>query len=91
MHTSHQVMGMVTRVDLETGRVRLREDSEAFCTLCCRGETDIRGEEDALDLEGLQPGDYVRSECIRGEDGELVARKIVLLRPAWRMIESPEM
>jgi hypothetical protein len=91
MHTSHQVMGMVTRVDLEAGHVRLKDDVESFCTVCCSGTTQILGGEDPLALEGLQPGDYIRSECITGEDGRLVARKIVLLRPAWRMLESPEM
>lgn len=91
MHTSHHVMGMVTTVDLEAGHLRLKDESESFCTVCCGGETEILGEEDPLALEGLQPGDYIRSECLRGEDGKLVAKKIVLLRPAWRMIESPEM
>ena len=91
MHSEHQVMGMVTKVDQELGHLRLKEESDSFCTVCCGGETQILGGEDPLALEGLQPGDYIRSECVTGEDGRLVARKIVLLRPAWRMIESPEM
>jgi hypothetical protein len=91
MHTSHHVMGMITTVDPEAGHLRLKDDGEAFCSVCCCGETEILGEEDPLALEGLQPGDYVRTECVADEDGRLVARKIVLLRPAWRMIESPEM
>lgn len=90
MRTSHQLMGMVTTVDVEKGHIRLKEDGESFCTVCCRGETQILGE-DPLALEGLQPGDYIRSECVTGEDGRLVAEKIVLLRPAWRFLESPEM
>lgn len=91
MHTPRHVMGMVTVVDPQAGHLRLKEDSESFCTVCCGGETEILGEEDPLALQGLQPGDYIRSECVTGEDGRLVARKIVLLRPAWRIIESPEM
>lgn len=91
MQVSHHVMGMVTKVDLEAGHLRLKDDGESFCTVCCGGETQILGGEDPLALAGLQPGDYIRSECITGEDGRLVARKIVLLRPAWRMLESPEM
>ncbi|HSB72281.1 MAG TPA: hypothetical protein VLH58_07780 [Candidatus Methylomirabilis sp.] len=91
MYTGHEVMGMVTRVDRESGHVRVKDDGEAFCTVCCGGETEILAEGDPLHLEGLQPGDYIRSECVPGEDGKLLARKIVLLRPAWRMIESPEM
>ena len=91
MQTSHQIMGMVTTVDLKAGHVRLKDDGESFCTVCCGGETQILAGEDSLALEGLQPGDYIRSECVSGEDGTLLARKIDLLRPAWRMIESPEM
>ena len=91
MQTSRQVMGMVISVDLEAGHVRVKEDDASFCTLCCGGETHILGEEEPLVLGGLQPGDYVRSECVTAEDGRLVASKIVLLRPAWRILESPEM
>jgi len=91
MQTSRQVMGMVTQVDLGEGHVRLKEDDESFCTLCCGGETHILGEEEPLALGGLQAGDYIRSECTTAEDGKLLASKIVLLRPAWRMLESPEM
>ena len=90
MQTSRQVMGMVTSVDLQEGYIRLKEDDESFCTLCCGSGTHILGEEEPVALEGLQPGDYIRSECVTGEDGRLLASKIVLLRPAWRMLESPE-
>ena len=91
MQTSRQVMGMVTKVDLKEGHVRLKEDDESFCTLCCGGGTHIFADEEPLVLGGLQPGDYIRSECVTAEDGRLLASKIVLLRPAWRMLESPEM
>ena len=91
MQTNRLVMGMVTKVDLKEGHVRLKEDDESFCTLCCSGGTHILGEEDPVALGGLQPGDYVRGECTTSEDGRLLASKIVLLRPAWRMLESPEM
>ena len=91
MQTSHQIMGMVTKIDLREGHVRVKEDNESFCTLCCGGGTHILGEEHPLALDGLQPGDYVRGECTKAEDGRLLASKIVLLRPAWRMLESPEM
>ncbi len=91
MQTSRQVMGMVTHVDLKAGHVRLKEDDESFCTLCCGEGTHILGEEEPVALWRLQPGDYIRSECTTAEDGSLLASKIVLLRPAWRMLESPEM
>jgi hypothetical protein len=89
MHTRHEIMGMVTHVDVGTGNVRLKEDSQEFCTLCCGDATHIQGEA-PLALEGIQPGDYIRSECTRGDDGRLLASHIVLLRPAWRFLESPE-
>jgi hypothetical protein len=91
MQTSHQVMGMVTVVDPKEGHVRLKEDNESFHTLCCGGETTILGDDEPLAVSGLQPGDYIRSECVTADDGRLIASKIVLLRPAWRMLESPEM
>ncbi|MFI5341348.1 MAG: hypothetical protein ACHQ7N_16105 [Candidatus Methylomirabilales bacterium] len=71
--------------------MRLKEDSESMCTLCCGRETHVLGEEQALALEGLRPGDYVRTECVTGDDGQLLASKIVLLRPAWKLLESPEL
>ena len=67
MQTSHQVMGMVTKIDLTEGHVRLKEDNESFCTLCCSGGTHILGEEHPLALDGLQPGDYIRGECMRAD------------------------
>jgi positive regulator of sigma E activity len=90
MGTSDQVTGMVTRVDTQAGQVRLKVDDESLCTLCCSQETQIHGEEQVLDLEALQPGDYVRIEGLTDKDGRLLASRIVVLRPAWRMLESPE-
>src|SRR3990170_2551097 len=52
MQTSRQVIGMVTQVDLGEGHVRLKEDDESFCTLCCGGGTHILGEEEPLALGG---------------------------------------
>ena len=89
MHTDHEIMGMVTHVDAGTGDVRLKQDSQDFCTLCCGDATRISGEE-PLVLASLQPGDYIRSECRRDAGGRLLASRIVLLRPAWRFLESPE-
>ena len=90
METSREVVGMVTSVDLMERSVRLKEDSESICTLSCRAETHIHGEKEALALDGLQAGDIIKSECVIAADGKLFASKIVLLRPAWRMLESPE-
>lgn len=91
MQPSREVKGMVTRIDLPEAHIRLKADDASFCTLCCHEGMQIVGEEAPLALERLQPGDYIRSECLTSADGRLVASKIVLLRPAWRELESPEM
>ncbi len=90
MEVRREVTGMVTRVDTEARSVRLKQDSESLCTLSCGVETQVHGEEAALALERLQAGDYIKSECTVADDGRLLASKIVLLRPAWRILESPE-
>jgi hypothetical protein len=90
MGTSDQLKGMVTRVDAQAGQLRLKTDDESLRTLCCGQETEILGEEQALDLGALQPGDYVRTESHTDQEGRLLASRIVVLRPAWRMLESPE-
>jgi hypothetical protein len=43
-----------------------------------------------LSAAGLGPGDYVREECTRQADGQSLARRITVLRPAWRALGSPE-
>lgn len=90
MQINGQVIGMVTMVDLETGQIRLKEDEESFCTLCCGEGTRIHGDEELLTLGRLRPGDYIRSDCVTSEDGRLHVSKIVLLRPAWSVLASPE-
>jgi hypothetical protein len=90
MEDRREVTGMVTRVDTEARSVRLKQDSESLCTLSCGVETQVHGEEAALALERLQAGDYIKSECTVADDGRLLASKIILLRPAWRILESPE-
>ena len=40
---------------------------------------------------GLRTGDYVQEECLRLPDGRFVAKRIILLRPAWRDLQSPEL
>jgi hypothetical protein len=84
-------MGMVTEIDLDSGHIRLKDDDEAFCTLCCGGSTQLLADGQPLGLGGLRAGDYVRGECTLAEDGGLLVSEVVLLRPAWRMLESPEM
>ena len=90
MESRRELKGFVVHVDLAEKHVRLKEDNEAICTVCCGGGAQVFEEGESRALEGLQPGDYVRTECATGEDGRLLTSKIVLLRPAWKLMESPE-
>lgn len=38
----------------------------------------------------FQPGDYVEEDCVSPTGGGFLARRITLLRAAWREIGSPE-
>ncbi len=90
MEGHRELKGFVVHVDLEEKHVRLKQDNDPICTICCGGGTQVFEEGEARDLAGLRPGDYVRTECVTGEDGRLLTSKIVLLRPAWKLMESPE-
>jgi hypothetical protein len=37
----------------------------------------------------LQPGDFVEEDCVSLPNGHFLARRITLLRAAWREINSP--
>jgi hypothetical protein len=41
-------------------------------------------------LKNLQVGDYISEECILQTVGPSIARKISVLRPAWKTLDSPE-
>ena len=90
MESRRELKGLVVHVNLTDRHVRLKEDDESMCTLCCGDGTHLFEEGETRALEGLRPGDYVRTECTTGEDGRLLTSKIVLLRPAWKLMESPE-
>lgn len=90
MEVRREVTGMVTSVNTEAGSVRLKQDSESLCTLSCGVETQVHGEDATLALEKLQAGDYIKTECTVAEDGRLHASRIIVVRPAWRILESPE-
>jgi hypothetical protein len=83
-------IGTITAVDRATATFRLKEDEATFCSLCCGGSTEVVSDGCAIPLTDLGPGDVVRWEGVRGEDGLLRAEKVVLLQPAWMTISSPE-
>jgi len=39
----------------------------------------------------LGPGDFVEEDCVSLPDGRFLARRITLLRAAWRELTSPEL
>ena len=77
---------IVVAVDRESGRVRVKEASDACTELTCSGETLIVSDEGASpDLQTLNPGDVVKLE---GKTGS--PRRIVVVRRAWDELTSPE-
>jgi len=81
---------MVTVVDPKERELRLKETEAQFCRVCCTETTRILGEDgEGLPLEALQAGDVVKAEVVE-EAGRLHVQRLVLLRPAWRLLESFE-
>lgn len=84
------VYGMVTGVDARERELRLKETELTFCRVCCSEGTRILGEnQEALPLEEVQAGDEVKAEVVE-EGGRLHLKRLVVLRPAWRLLESFE-
>ena len=83
-------IGMITTVDRATATFRLKEDEGAFCSLCCDRTTEVVSDGCAIPLADLGPGDIVRWEGAREDDGRVLAQKVVLLQPAWLTLSSPE-
>ncbi len=83
-------IGIITAVDQAAATFRLKEDEGLFCSLCCGQGTEVVSEGCVIPLTDLGPGDVVRWEGARAEDGRVEAQKVVLLQPAWMTISSPE-
>ena len=83
-------IGIITVVDEANATFRLKEDEGLFCALCCTGATEVVSDGCAIPLTDLSPGDVVRWEGTRAEEGQAHASKVVLLQPAWMTISSPE-
>ena len=83
-------IGMITTVDHATATFRLKEDEGVFCALFCPGSAQVVSDGCAIPLTDLGPGDVVKWDGTRGDDGRVMAHKIVLLQPAWMTISSPE-
>ena len=83
-------IGMITAVDPANATFRLKEEEGAFCSMCCDRATEVVSDGCAIPITDLGPGDVVRWEGARGDDGRVLAQKVVLLQPAWMTISSPE-
>jgi hypothetical protein len=78
---------VVVAVDLATGSVRLRANSDVCSDLGCGEQTVVLTDEGPTrDLAVLQPGDLVRVEMDAG-----TAQRIVVVRRAWEELASPEL
>ncbi len=87
----HRSSGLVVDVDPSKGTVLLTENGHARELVVGRLSLLFDDQGKGLkELKALQVGDYVSEECILRRDGQFIAREIRVLRPAWRMIESPE-
>ncbi len=87
----HRSTGLVAKVDLTRGTVLLAENGHSRELVVGRSALILDDQGNGLrSLKGLQVGDYVSEECMLQKGGPSIARKISVLRPAWRMLESPE-
>lgn len=87
----HRSTGVVVRVDPGQGRVVMKLNGHVH-ELAVTKATVLKNDwgEPLASVKALQVGDYVREECVAGPEGKSLARKIEVLRPAWRELESPE-
>ncbi|HYS17649.1 MAG TPA: hypothetical protein VET45_12065 [Candidatus Binatia bacterium] len=77
---------IVVAVDQASGRVRVKEESEACTDLSCSKETLVVSDQGiSADLQTLNPGDIVKLE---GKTGS--PQRIVVVRRVWDELTSPE-
>ena len=81
----HRSVAVVTSIDRNAGFLVIRQDDGQVLRIYV--DRALAGD----GLEALQPGDIVREECTKSSTGIRTARRILLVRPAWREIGTPEM
>ncbi len=87
----HRSTSLLVKVDPLRGTLRLIENGHSQELVVGRLSLLFDDQGKGLkELKALQVGDYVYEECILQKDGQSIAREIRVLRPAWRMLESPE-
>jgi hypothetical protein len=88
---SHQSTGLVVRVDPAHKTVVLVENGLQLALIVRRATVLFDDQGQSLHtLQALHVGDYIREECDGRGSGPAIARRISVVIPAWRMLESPE-
>ena len=88
---SHQSTGLVVRVDPAHKTVVLVENGLELALIVSRATVLLDDQAQSLHtLQALHVGDYIREECGARGSGPAIARRISVVIPAWRMLESPE-
>ena len=78
---------MVVEVDKDTGRLRVKGDTDACSDISCSEGTVVVADDEAhATLDTLNPGDIVRVESTPGQP-----QRIVVLRRVWEELTSPEL
>lgn len=84
----HTAKGKIVSAD-RTRVIMVLENGHRH-TLELSRATMVYDEFDRPSAQVLEPGDLVQEDCVSLPDGRFVARRITLLRAAWREITSPE-
>ena len=82
----HRGSGIVTAF---AGDSLTMQEGRGFHTIRVTPRTKVTiGAEAGISRIGV--GDYIAEECVRNARGELEARRLILYRPAWKELASPE-
>ena len=92
--------GLATADQVHTARGKIMAAGQANVTMLLengqRRPLEVSPTTEAYDEFGqrmstraFQPGDYVEEDCVSAPGGGVLARRITLLRAAWREISSP--
>jgi len=84
----HTARGKIVSAD--RSRVVMVLENGHRHTLELSRTTAVYDESVQLSALPLQPGDFVQEDCVSLPDGRFLARRITLLRAAWRELTSPE-
>jgi hypothetical protein len=84
----HTARGKIVAAD-QASAIMVLENGHRH-TLTLSPTTKLYDELGRLTALPLGPGDFVEEDCVSLPDGRFLARRITLLRAAWRELTSPE-